>query len=60
MKTCMKIRVTAAELDRDVHVIGGAEVLDISVVADDHDFGVDADGVLHVEFTSTFQGWSAL
>jgi hypothetical protein len=32
-----------------VHLVGNIEVIDVSVVRDDHEFGVDLDGFLHIE-----------
>ena len=48
MKLCTKVRVAAACLDEGVYMVGDADIIDVSVVSDDHEFGVDADGLLHV------------
>ncbi len=32
-----------------MHIVGNVEVIDVSVVRDDHEFGVDPDGFLHIE-----------
>lgn len=50
MKTCT--RLTAVQLsygDDGRIVIDQCDVADISIVEDDHRFGFDADGMLHIE-----------
>jgi hypothetical protein len=49
MKLCTKIRADVGHVADGVHVVGNIEVIDVSVVRDDHEFGVDPDGCLHLE-----------
>ena len=52
MKLCTKVRADVAHVADGVHVVGDVEVIDVSFVDDDHEFGVDPDGFLHIEATS--------
>jgi hypothetical protein len=49
MKLCTKIRADVAHVADGLHIVGSIEVIDVSVVRDDHEFGVDPDGFLHLE-----------
>jgi hypothetical protein len=48
-KLCTKIRADVVHAADGVHIVGNIEVIDVSVVRDDHEFGVDPDGFLHLE-----------
>ena len=55
MKLCSKIRVLASHVDENgVTVIDRSELIDVSLVPDDHDFGysqdhIPDDGIVHIE-----------
>jgi hypothetical protein len=55
VKLCTKIRADVGHVTDGVHLVGNAEVIDVSVVADDHEFGVDPDGFLHIEGSVTVE-----
>jgi hypothetical protein len=55
MKLCTKIRADVIHVADGVHVVGNIEVIDVSVVAADHEFGVDPDGFLHIEGSVTVE-----
>jgi hypothetical protein len=55
MKLCTKIRVAIAPPDGSIMrpvSLGkhdAADIIDVSLVPDDHPFGVDSEGFLHIE-----------
>jgi hypothetical protein len=53
VKLCTKIRADMGHIADGIHIVGDVEVIDVSVVADDHEFGVDPDGFLHMEGSIT-------
>jgi hypothetical protein len=55
VKLCTKIRADVGHVADGVHLVGSIEVIDVSVVADDHEFGVDLDGFLHIEGSVTVE-----
>ena len=55
MKLCTKLRVLASHMDENGYtVIDRIELIDVSLVPDDHDFGygqdrIPAGGIVHIE-----------
>ena len=51
MKLCAKVQVKACRMAEGVHAVGDVELIDFSFADDAHPFGVDEDGILHIEIT---------
>lgn len=49
MKLCVHLQVAETHAEGEITVIDRAEIIDLGIVPDNHDFGWAGDGTLHLE-----------